>query len=192
MKYGRVDVTGPDECPPEGNLPGAAGPFDDAAGSNPFPGAADPQTHLRNIFHRMGFDDAEIVALSGAHTIGAPALAIFAVATTAARSVPPAFSFGFMVRLTRAWTAAPPNPRRPRLCRALRHRLAGLRPEEGLRLHRALSDCTRRRQEGHRHGRWPQLDQGVAQVRKHTRTLPPLHPPRPLIKAAQERPHHTI
>jgi L-ascorbate peroxidase len=90
MKYGRVDVTGPDECPPEGNLPGAAGPFDDAAGSNPFPGAADPQTHLRNIFHRMGFDDAEIVALSGAHTIGAPALAILAVATTAARSVPPA------------------------------------------------------------------------------------------------------
>ncbi len=70
MKYGRADVTGPEQCPPEGNLPGAAGPFDDAAGSNPFPGAKDPQTHLRNIFYRMGFDDAEIVALSGAHTIG--------------------------------------------------------------------------------------------------------------------------
>ena len=70
MKYGRADVTGPEQCPPEGNLPGAAGPFDDAAGSNPFPGAQDPQTHLRNIFHRMGFNDAEIVALSGAHTIG--------------------------------------------------------------------------------------------------------------------------
>ena len=42
-RYGRVDTTGPEECPPEGNLPGAAGPFDDAAGSNPFPGAEDPQ-----------------------------------------------------------------------------------------------------------------------------------------------------
>ena len=42
-RYGRVDATGPEECPPEGNLPGAAGPFDDAAGSNPFPGAEDPQ-----------------------------------------------------------------------------------------------------------------------------------------------------
>jgi L-ascorbate peroxidase len=70
MRYGRVDVTTPDQCPPEGNLPGAAGPFDDAAGSNPFPSAQDPQTHLRNIFHRMGFNDREIVALSGAHTIG--------------------------------------------------------------------------------------------------------------------------
>ena len=47
MRYGRVDTVQPEECPPEGNLPGAAGPFDDAAGSNPFPGAQDPQTHLR-------------------------------------------------------------------------------------------------------------------------------------------------
>lgn len=27
--------------------------------------------HLRDIFHRMGFNDAEIVTLSGAHTLGA-------------------------------------------------------------------------------------------------------------------------
>ena len=46
MKYGRSDVNEPEGCPPEGNLPGAAGPFDDAAGSNPFPGAADPQVRL--------------------------------------------------------------------------------------------------------------------------------------------------
>jgi cytochrome c peroxidase len=26
--------------------------------------------HLRDIFYRMGFDDREIVALSGAHAIG--------------------------------------------------------------------------------------------------------------------------
>ena len=42
MRYGRVDTATPEECPPEGNLPGAAPPFDDAAGSNPFPGAQDP------------------------------------------------------------------------------------------------------------------------------------------------------
>lgn len=28
------------------------------------------QAHLRNVFYRMGFGDQEIVALSGAHTIG--------------------------------------------------------------------------------------------------------------------------
>ena len=32
--------------------------------------ARDAATHLRNVFYRMGLDDAEIVALSGAHTIG--------------------------------------------------------------------------------------------------------------------------
>mmetsp|Transcript_33285 Transcript_33285/g.43895 ORF Transcript_33285/g.43895 Transcript_33285/m.43895 type:complete len:331 (+) Transcript_33285:87-1079(+) len=62
MKYGRVDSTSPDECSPEGNLPGAAAPFDD--------GCATPQEHLRKVFYRMGFNDQEIVALSGAHTLG--------------------------------------------------------------------------------------------------------------------------
>ncbi|GMH46087.1 hypothetical protein BSKO_14051 [Bryopsis sp. KO-2023] len=62
MRYGRVDAQGPDDCPPEGNLPGAAAPFPDKA---PTPG-----DHLRKVFYRMGLNDQEIVALSGAHTIG--------------------------------------------------------------------------------------------------------------------------
>ena len=41
-------------CSPDGRLP------DGAKG----------QDHLRNIFYRMGFDDREIVALSGAHALG--------------------------------------------------------------------------------------------------------------------------
>ena len=41
-------------CTPDGRLPD---------------GAKD-QTHLRAIFQRMGFDDREIVALSGAHALG--------------------------------------------------------------------------------------------------------------------------
>ena len=34
------------------------------------PDAAKEQSHLRAIFGRMGFDDREIVALSGAHALG--------------------------------------------------------------------------------------------------------------------------
>ncbi|KAL5215831.1 hypothetical protein ABZP36_007232 [Zizania latifolia] len=56
MTYGRVDVTGPDQCPPEGKLPDA--------------GPHSPADHLREVFYRMGFDDKEIVAISGAHTLG--------------------------------------------------------------------------------------------------------------------------
>ncbi|KAJ4751826.1 Stromal ascorbate peroxidase [Rhynchospora pubera] len=56
MKYGRVDVTTPEQCPPEGRLP-AAGP-------------PSPADHLREVFYRMGLNDKEIVALSGAHTLG--------------------------------------------------------------------------------------------------------------------------
>uniref|UniRef100_A0ACD5UBN5 Uncharacterized protein n=1 Tax=Avena sativa TaxID=4498 RepID=A0ACD5UBN5_AVESA len=56
MKYGRVDVTGPEQCPPEGKLPDA--------------GPKAPADHLRAVFYRMGLDDKEIVALSGAHTLG--------------------------------------------------------------------------------------------------------------------------
>jgi L-ascorbate peroxidase len=111
MRYGRVDTQTALQCPPEGNLPGAAAPFPN--------GEPDAATHLRNVFYRMvrhhthngrvpigvsmlrmvavyiplchcvsvvwslkvsgrwawmarpqGFDDQEIVALSGAHTIG--------------------------------------------------------------------------------------------------------------------------
>jgi len=60
MKYGRLDAeAGFDK---EGNLPSAQKPFHD--------GAKGPEKHLRNIFGRMGFSDKDIVALSGAHTLG--------------------------------------------------------------------------------------------------------------------------
>lgn len=51
---GRVDKPDGSHCPPDGLLPDAS------------QGAA----HLRAIFGRMGFNDQEIVALSGAHTLG--------------------------------------------------------------------------------------------------------------------------
>ncbi|KAL2610659.1 hypothetical protein R1flu_029232 [Riccia fluitans] len=56
MKYGRVATKGPEECAIEGNLPDAGPP--------------DPSDHLRKVFYRMGLNDQEIVALSGAHTLG--------------------------------------------------------------------------------------------------------------------------
>ncbi|CAN8234172.1 unnamed protein product [Cochlearia groenlandica] len=56
MKYGRVDVSAPDQCPEEGRLPDAGPPS--------------PADHLREVFYRMGLNDKEIVALSGAHTLG--------------------------------------------------------------------------------------------------------------------------
>lgn len=62
MRYGRLDVSGPEQCPKEGNLPDAKPPFGG--------GARDAPSHLRAIFYRMGFSDREIVALSGAHTLG--------------------------------------------------------------------------------------------------------------------------
>jgi len=70
MKYGRVDVSGPEGCP-EGTSRGTAGNAGLPDAGMPYGcGADDPATHLRNIFHRMGFNDQEIVALSGAHTLG--------------------------------------------------------------------------------------------------------------------------
>lgn len=56
MKYGRLDTQGDAECAVEGNLPAADPP--------------NPSDHLRKVFYRMGLNDKEIVALSGAHTIG--------------------------------------------------------------------------------------------------------------------------
>lgn len=39
------------------------------AGEGPFPGGVTmPGDHLRNVFYRMGFNDQEIVALSGGYT----------------------------------------------------------------------------------------------------------------------------
>ena len=51
---GRTDATSGKACPPTGRLPDASQGAD----------------HLRDVFYRMGFDDREIVALSGAHTLG--------------------------------------------------------------------------------------------------------------------------
>ncbi|CAN0479795.1 unnamed protein product [Laminaria digitata] len=62
MRYGRVDTAGGEDCPREGNLPDGNAPFGD--------GSLDAPSHLRRVFHRMGFSDQEIVALSGAHTVG--------------------------------------------------------------------------------------------------------------------------
>ncbi|CDY41787.1 BnaC02g13690D [Brassica napus] len=57
MKYGRVDVSAPEQCPEEGRLPDAGPPS--------------PGDHLREVFYRMGLNDQGlIVALSGAHTLG--------------------------------------------------------------------------------------------------------------------------
>lgn len=53
-KFGRTDDPDGRRCPAHGRLPDAT------------QGAA----HLREVFGRMGFDDREIVALSGAHTVG--------------------------------------------------------------------------------------------------------------------------
>jgi len=54
FKFGRSDISGPNECVEEGRLPDGDKGLD----------------HLRTVFGRMGFSDAEIVALSGAHTLG--------------------------------------------------------------------------------------------------------------------------
>nr|POE74521.1 putative heme-binding peroxidase [Quercus suber] len=53
-KPGRTDYVDDSKLPPRGRLP-------DAAQGN---------DHLRSIFYRMGFNDQEIVALSGAHNLG--------------------------------------------------------------------------------------------------------------------------
>jgi len=53
-EFGRVDHPNGSYCPPNGRLPDAS------------QGAQ----HLRDVFYRMGFNDQEIVCLSGAHTLG--------------------------------------------------------------------------------------------------------------------------
>eukprot|EP01125_Pyxidicula_operculata_P021945 TRINITY_DN8780_c0_g1_i1.p1 TRINITY_DN8780_c0_g1~~TRINITY_DN8780_c0_g1_i1.p1 ORF type:complete len:292 (-),score=54.47 TRINITY_DN8780_c0_g1_i1:39-860(-) len=54
-QFGRVDAPNGSYCPPNGRLPDAS------------QGAK----HVRDVFYRMGFNDQEIVALCGAHTLGA-------------------------------------------------------------------------------------------------------------------------
>jgi cytochrome c peroxidase len=60
-KSGRIDQS-EDTVTPDGRLPNA----------DSGPPLADPTDakHLRIIFYRMGFNDQEIVALSGAHALG--------------------------------------------------------------------------------------------------------------------------
>jgi hypothetical protein len=53
-RLGRTDAPDNAACPPNGRLPDAA------LGAQ----------HLRDVFHRMGLADKDIVALSGAHTLG--------------------------------------------------------------------------------------------------------------------------
>merc|ERR1711924_31287 len=70
MKYGRKDVSGPEGCP-EGTSRGTAANAGLPDAEAPYCcGSTTAAGHLRNIFHRMGFNDQEIVALSGAHTVG--------------------------------------------------------------------------------------------------------------------------
>jgi len=58
-RAGRVDSTSPSDVTPDGRLPNAAnGSVEKDVG------------HLRGVFSRMGFNDQEIVALSGAHALG--------------------------------------------------------------------------------------------------------------------------
>ena len=61
FRFGRVDETDGKKSPPDGRLPDAD------KGNGPDAGLAQ---HLRDIFYRMGFNDQEIVALSGAHALG--------------------------------------------------------------------------------------------------------------------------
>jgi len=58
-RAGRVDSMSPSDVTPDGRLPGA----DNGSYSK-------DSSHLRDIFYRMGFNDQEIVALSGAHALG--------------------------------------------------------------------------------------------------------------------------
>mmetsp|Transcript_21092 Transcript_21092/g.53107 ORF Transcript_21092/g.53107 Transcript_21092/m.53107 type:complete len:354 (-) Transcript_21092:139-1200(-) len=72
MKYGRVDAADESAVPPDGRLPSAGAPYQEAQGADPAKESADqsPQGHLRRVFGRMGLSDQDIVALSGAHTLG--------------------------------------------------------------------------------------------------------------------------
>ena len=61
FSYGRVDELDPSTVTPDGRLPAAD------KGDGPGPKT---QKGLRDVFYRMGFDDRDIVALSGAHALG--------------------------------------------------------------------------------------------------------------------------
>jgi L-ascorbate peroxidase len=68
MKYGRLDGNPQEPAPAPFGLPGALPPF----GGRPN-GVKDPHDaaeHLRFVFNKYDMDDKDIVALSGAHTVG--------------------------------------------------------------------------------------------------------------------------
>lgn len=65
MKYGRVDGVPVQPAPPPFGLPDAKPPF-----GGPLKNKEDPAEHLRYVFYKYEMDDKDIVALSGAHTIG--------------------------------------------------------------------------------------------------------------------------
>lgn len=96
FRAGRIDATSAAQAAPNGLLPAAHG---DAA-------------HLREIFYRMGFADAQIVALSGAHSVGRCHLDVsgFEGAWTKEHLT---FDNGYFKDLTtKTW--APPHPPAPR------------------------------------------------------------------------------
>lgn len=69
MRYGRVDGVPKDLAEPPFGLPDAKPPFGgpaSTAGKN----NNDPVVHLKWVFGKYGMEDKDIVALSGAHTIG--------------------------------------------------------------------------------------------------------------------------
>jgi Peroxidase len=103
MQYGRVDGN-EDQIGDTSGLPAAAGPFPkDGPGGCP---EGNAQGHLRAVFGRMGFTDQEMVALSGAHTLGR-VYKHRSGATGALRSAP-ARTCVFCVWHPRMWVAAPP------------------------------------------------------------------------------------
>lgn len=59
IRLGRTDENSGDKSPPDGRLPDA-----DKGGCKK------TIAHIRDVFYRLGFDDQEIVALLGAHSLG--------------------------------------------------------------------------------------------------------------------------
>merc|ERR1712151_444017 len=66
IKYGRVDGNPVELAPPPFGLPAALPEFAHPGVKDP----KDPAEHLRFVFDKYEMDDKDIVALSGAHTIG--------------------------------------------------------------------------------------------------------------------------
>lgn len=72
IRYGRIDAS----PPPTTSVNSALHAYEVQAVKLPCPmapfpdGAASADVHVRNIFYRMGFNNRELVALCGAHTIG--------------------------------------------------------------------------------------------------------------------------